>query len=257
MAERTQSLAFHPSEPWLAVGGGLPGRLGEIRLVNPKDGSLVDLVDRLPDLVMSVRFSPDGRCLAAAATDNAIHIYSMTNFQETLVIEQHADWVMDIAFSPSGKQLASASRDKSSRVFDLESGKLEASYLELEHPLFAVSWDLDGDQVWLGGRGKELHRWRVRDGKKQSVLGGYDDDIYQVLCGGKDVFTGSADGTIRQYTMKDNSKPSRILEGHKEAVFSLALDAKSGRLASGGHDGEVRVWDTRDGSLVVAFVAVP
>jgi hypothetical protein len=42
-----------------------------------------------------------------------------------------------------------------------------------------------------------------------------------------------------------------------EWVYCVAVDAKNRRLAAGCYNGEVRVWNTDDGSAVSMFVASP
>ncbi|PYT46110.1 MAG: hypothetical protein DMG45_00375, partial [Acidobacteria bacterium] len=49
----------------------------------------------------------------------------------------------------------------------------------------------------------------------------------------------------------------RTFSGHHDWVYSLAVDEKSKYLASGGYDGEVRVWKLEDGQVLTAFVAAP
>jgi len=42
----------------------------------------------------------------------------------------------------------------------------------------------------------------------------------------------------------------RALEGHKDAVTSLAFDRQGGTLASGSHDNTVKLWEARSGKLL-------
>jgi WD40 repeat protein len=49
----------------------------------------------------------------------------------------------------------------------------------------------------------------------------------------------------------------RTFSGHRDWVYSLAIDPSSQRLASGSYDGEVRIWNIPDGQLVTVFTAAP
>ncbi|HWN93457.1 MAG TPA: hypothetical protein VNT99_00370 [Methylomirabilota bacterium] len=40
-------------------------------------------------------------------------------------------------------------------------------------------------------------------------------------------------------------------------MYSLALHVATKRVASGSHDGEVRVWNSDDGKLLLKFLAAP
>jgi WD40 repeat protein len=45
----------------------------------------------------------------------------------------------------------------------------------------------------------------------------------------------------------------RTLEGHSDAVLSVAFDPQGGTLASGSDDTTVKLWDARSGKLVRAL----
>jgi WD40 repeat protein len=67
--------------------------------------------------------------------------------------------------------------------------------------------------------------------------------------------TCSADSTVRLWN--PNGSLSRTLTGHNDYLFSVALSADGKQVAAAGYSGEVRVWNTGDGSLVRAFNASP
>ena len=87
-------------------------------------------------------------------------------------------------------------------------------------------------------------------------IGGFEDDIFKLVVFEKSIFSCSADKTIRQHTM-DKKELVRTFSGHNDWVYSLAIDGKSKRLASGSYDGEVRVWNLDDGRALTAFIAAP
>jgi WD40 repeat protein len=45
--------------------------------------------------------------------------------------------------------------------------------------------------------------------------------------------------------------------GHNDWVYSVAVHPDTKRIATGCHDGEVRVWNLEDGALVRSFFAAP
>jgi len=55
----------------------------------------------------------------------------------------------------------------------------------------------------------------------------------------------------------DKKETTRVFTGHSDWVYSLAIDEKSKRLASGSYDGEVRVWNLEDGQVLAHFIAAP
>jgi mono/diheme cytochrome c family protein len=256
VAQRTQDLAYNPDGSLLAAAGGVPGQLGELALFNTADGSVMRVLATMPDMALSVRFSPDGTRLAAGGADNSIRIYEVATGREQLVIQQHADWVMAVAWNPEGTQLASASRDRTARIYDTKTGELEATYTGHQGPVFAVAFAPDGKRACSAGRDKRIHLWEAADGKKSGEIEGAEDEILRLLVRENTVFGCSADNKVRQHSI-DKKELIRTCSGHNDCVFALALDAKAQRLASGSHDGEVRVWSVEDGRLLTTFVAAP
>ncbi|MFN9346319.1 MAG: c-type cytochrome domain-containing protein, partial [Planctomycetota bacterium] len=97
----------------LLVGGGTPGLIGEVRLLNRANNSVEQIIVRGPDVVLDLALRPGSRELAVAMADNTIRIINLENNQQIRQIASHADWVTQIAYSEDGKRLGSASRDKS------------------------------------------------------------------------------------------------------------------------------------------------
>ena len=256
VAQRTYGLAYSPDGSMLASVGGAPGQMGETALYDPVQSTLVKAVGTTSDVLLALCFSPDGTRLAVGGADNAIRVYAVASGKEELLIQQHADWVMALAFSRDGSRLASASRDRSARVYASKTGELETSYNDHGVPVLAVAFDEDSKRVFSAGKDKKIHIWAVTDAKKGGEMAGFDGDINKLLIEGHNLFSCSTDKTVRQYDTTDR-KLLQTYSGHKDWVYSVAFCPKTHRLASGGHDGEVRIWNTDDGKLVTAFTAAP
>jgi mono/diheme cytochrome c family protein len=170
VAQRTQSLAYS-SAGVLAAAGGSPGQSGEVTLFDPGNGTLIKVLGTTTDMMLDVKFSPDGTRLAVCGADNAIHVYDIATGKEQLRIEQHADWVMAVDFSRDGTQLASASRDKTARLFDSKTGELESTFVGHTAAVFDVVFNDDGKTVCSVGRDKKIHIWEIKDAKAKAEIG--------------------------------------------------------------------------------------
>lgn len=256
VAQRTYGLAYSPDGGRLAAASGTPGQLGEVRLYDAESGALVAQLAAMADVAFDVAFSPDGTKLAACGADRSIRVFDLASERQEVLIEDHADWVLGIAWSPDGTRLASASRDKTAKLFDATSGDALITYPEHGEPVYSVAFNADGSQVLSSGRDKRILVWNPADGKQIAAIGGFGHEIFQIAFSAGQIYGCSADKTARQFAVEDRSAV-RTFTGHGDWIYSLAIDEASRRLATGGYDGEVRVWNLDSGELAVGFVAAP
>jgi hypothetical protein len=264
VAQNSHALVYSPDGQIIAVAGGTPGRLGEVKLFNAADGKLRSILGTFPDMALCVAISPDGQRVASGGTDNSIRIYDTASGRQELLVEQHADWVLGVAWSPDGTHLASASRDKSARVFDAKTGALEYSYLGHGDAVFAVAFTGVEQQVCSSGRDKKIHVWEIssavtlgnKKASRKPEITGFNGDVLKVVVQDGSIFSCSADKQFHQHDL-GKRELTRTFSGHGDFVYSLAVHAKSGRVASGDYVGEVRVWNTADGKLLLNFRAAP
>jgi eukaryotic-like serine/threonine-protein kinase len=61
--------------------------------------------------INSLAFSPDGKRLATASSDNTVKLWDADSGEEVLTLRGHTSAVKSVAFSPDGKRLAGTSND--------------------------------------------------------------------------------------------------------------------------------------------------
>jgi len=256
LAERPHDIKFSNDGSLLAVAAGTPGQMGEVKLFKVADGELVADLFTTDDEVFSVAFSTDGTRIAAACADRSVRLFDVATRQQQKIIEDHADWVMDVAWSPDGKRIATASRDKTSKVFDSTSGESQATFNAHGQPVFGVCFLPDGNTVATTARDNRIRVWTIAESKQQReiALGG---EVFRIspLADGT-AFTGCADKFARQHNLTNGSQVKQF-GPHNDWVYSAAYHAGTKRVASGSHDGEVRIWNYDDGKEVLKFIAAP
>jgi len=255
VVQKVHAIAIHPSGGFVAVAGGQPGRGGEVAVYDLASGQLDKRLLDTSDEMLCLAFDPEGKQLAAGGSDNAIHLFDWEKRKETQNIQQHADWVTALDFSADGKKIASASRDRTARVYLTATGELETTYTGHSGPLMTVAFLSDG-MVASGGREKEIHIWKVDEGKKIREIRGFDGEILALRKTKDSLFSGSGDRLVREHNFTDG-KLVRKFEGQNDAIFALAVHAESGRLASGTYDGMVKIWNIHDGKVERSFIAAP
>ncbi|WP_010587578.1 c-type cytochrome domain-containing protein [Schlesneria paludicola] len=256
LAERPHDLEFNADGTVLAVAAGTPGQMGEVKLFNVADGTLLADLFTTDDEVFSVAYSPDGTRLAAACADRSVRLFDVASRKQQKLIEDHADWVMDLAWSPDGKKIVTASRDKTCKVFDSVTGESQATFNGHGQPVFGVGFLPDGASVASSGRDNRIRVWNAADAKqaREIVLGG--EVFHLTMQADGTAFSGCADKFARQHNLTSGAEVKKF-GPQADWVYAAAYHAGSKRVASGSHDGEVRIWNYDDGKELLKFIAAP
>jgi len=258
VARQVQQLAFSPDGRLLAVAAGTPGRLGEVKLFDPSTGKFVRAVGTASDLMNSVAFNSDGKRLAMAGADNSVTVIDVESGDRIFRSELNADWVMQLAYRPDDNQLASASRDKTVRLIDGKTGELEQTYAGHSGAVFAVAFSPDGKEILSAGRDRSIQLWQETDAKKLGEAGPLPAEILRFVPIKERLYVGLSDGEIREYQINGKRvELVQIVGRHGDFVGALAAHEATGRLASGGYDGRIRLWRLGKAELESDFLAMP
>lgn len=254
--QRVYALTLSPDGKRLAVAGGQPGRLGEVREFDPASGKLVRVLAPAADAALAVAYRPDGKQLAVAAADNSLRIYDAQTGKLVKALASHADWVMAVAYSRDGRLLASASRDKSAKVYDAAGFSLRANYPGGDKPLYAVAFDREGKHLLIAGAARRVRFLRTSDARQVADVAVGDDVYCLTPAAAGRVLAGVADGSVRMLDASSR-KQLRRLDGHQDWILSAAFHGGRKLIAAGAFDGRVRIYHADSGKLVSQFLAAP
>jgi WD40 repeat protein len=273
LAQRTQGLAYSADGAMLAVVGGRPGESGELVLVDSLGKAAPRFLASSSDIMLGVAFSPDGSLLACSGADRTLRVIEVKSGKELCQVKQFADWVTGVAFDRDGVSLAASSTDKLVKVFEARTGKLQTTYVLHNEPLLAVAFDRESNKAVSAGADRKIHIWdpkviasedgtaalledRFKKELSSKQIEGFGDDILDLVVAPGSVFSASADGKVRQHDLK-TSQLIRTFDGAGDWTYALALDEPGKRLAVGGFDGTVRVYEVDSGREVCRFLAAP
>lgn len=216
--EYVHAVAFDPSGDYLAIGSSDH----QVHIHRLSDGKQVQRLPGHDDAVLSVAFSPDGQLLVSSGYDNTARIWDVEQGEMLQVLERHHWWVWDAEFSPDGRRLVTAGQDGKAVVWlrakDDLTYRRETEFTQHRGAVYDASFSPDGLQVATAGYDGRVLLWQP---EKVAPV-----DIERRLDG-----------------LPDPPPPFVELAAHEGPVRTVAFDASTGQLLSGGQDNVVILWD--------------
>lgn len=208
----------------------------------PKQGKSLK-TDRQMDMI---RFSPDGKLLAAGCQDGSIRRWD-EQLAELPPLTGHGGWVQAIAFHGDGKRLFSADTHGGLRCWpaaEKEPKPLWGNERAHDGWIRALAISLDGKSLATCGRDQTVRLFSVDDGKQQQELRG-DADLFCLAFhpDGKSLVVGDLFGVIKQWdlatgkvTRQFDAKILHKLDRMQDSggVRCLAFDREGNTLYAGG-----------------------
>jgi hypothetical protein len=249
-----RALALSPDGLWMA-SASQQGKT--VRLWNAKDGVLIRTIGPQPEAVDNISFSPDGLRIAVAS--QGVGIWDVTTGVREIVLPHfnEGNTKQKVAFSPDGRTLATTDQSEI-KLWETTTWKLLKTLKGHKEGVRSLAFSPDGQWLASGADGV-VKLWQVATAKAIRTFSGL---TYP------NILAFSPDGSLlasEKFDIASDANSIVLWDVNKGLeVRSLAAThlwtfafGPGNRLASGGLDGTVKLWDTGTGEILRLWAPAP
>ncbi len=240
-----RSLDFHPTLPRLAAGGA---PLGVVLVWDFDTGRELRKITTPWRMLSCVRYSPDGRYLAAGEADgkpggeSVVRLWQAETGTEYRTLPAHRGGVNALAFTPDGRLILTAGRDGLVRGWEVDTGKEALPAKKLGASVMGLAIAPDGKRVVCCLVNARVAHFAL-DRPEITYLQSHTSAVYGVafLEGSKRFVTASLDGTVKIWHAATGLEALTV-STQPEEFFSVAVSPDQTTIAGGSRNGSVKIW---------------
>ncbi len=196
----------------------------------------------LPESGEVLRFSPDGRRLAAAGRfGSSIHVWDFAATNVVMSIKCPSV-TTDLCFSPDGLTLAEGGGGGELRLWDPATGELQRQIQTQQGTIWQLAYSPDGGTLASAGLDQTVCTWDPHTLAETAVFRGHRGEVMSIAFApdGRSFATASKDETVRLWNL---DKPSRDEVLTRNVTFwNWPVISSNGGLVAVGIPGGIQVW---------------
>jgi hypothetical protein len=236
------ALAVSPAASLVAVSG-----VKQVLLFRLPAGELLGALPFPEGEVHILRFSRDGRVLlvggGVGGQSGKVVGFDTESWRRAFAVGDEADAVLAADITADRTKVVLGGPGRVVKVFSTVDGKQLHAFRKPTDWVLSVGFSPEGLLVAAGDRFGGLYVWETNSGKKFLTLRGHTKAVTSISwrADSNAFASASEDGTVRVWDMHTGAE-SVHWQAHPGGV--LAVDVHpDGKLATGGRDKRVKVWD--------------
>lgn len=246
--DEVYAVQFAPGGQWLVTGG----KDGRIRKWDTATGRMLDEFASHTSCVNQIRFTADGTKMASASCDHSLVLWEVVPEGAPRPIHtfRSTQAVRCVAFSPDEQWLAAGDDASQVTVHEVASGRTLSTHNFGPHGIGGVSWSPDARQLAVRtqrGQPMSLRFWVWQTTQPPEDFGISAANVVYSPDGTR-LAVNDAYRRIRQFDAQTLTELTS-LEADSVGLVGVAWSGDSHRLATMGHKGNLRVYDSNTGRL--------
>ena len=238
-----------------------------VRLWDPGASAGPTVIYDGPHAVRQVAFSPDGKRIASSSYRH-VRVWDALSGNKVIQFEGRLDGRVYnylaalLAFSPDGRKIASASQRATRiiQVWDTSTGEEVFPPLRHEATVRSVAFSPDGTQLAVGcaHSSSTVTIWDAQNGYPLLTLPDHGGStrhkpVAFTLDGKAIVSSSHGQVALRMWDTTTGREIRSFQNGNEHQVCSIGLNHDGTRIATGGEDSTVRVWDLATGTELLVL----
>jgi WD40 repeat protein len=210
--------------------------------------------------VTALELSANGQWMVSADDTGVVLIWDATTFRVLHRLNEHTDTVTSVSFSPDGSRVLTTSRDTRVRIWDTATGTAVQRLRGHTESVLGGLWSPDGTRVLTFSADNTVRIWDTATGEEMTRLN--HNGLVRSADWSSDsalIVTGAQDGLARVWSPDGtliSTYNGHLLTAREEsdvAITTVAFAPADERIATGGTDENVHVWNARTAETITVL----
>jgi WD40 repeat protein len=204
----------------------------------------------------SLVFSQDSKFLISGGSynDPLIRFWWLKTGKEVENVRAQRMAVIGMILTPNGKNLVTAGQDAAINVWNWDTKKYTATFLEHSNNIMSLAVSPDSE-VLVSGALDGVKVWNLKMQRPIYTLAGVGTPIYSVAIhpGGYILAGGGDRGKVKFWNLKTGELISEFTP-HYQPISQLAFTPDGELMVTASYDRSIKVWNYRTGKLLYTLI---